>query len=586
MAKFGRQFIQSLTSPSYAPGLLTVGQQAGSAQAVGRKQQRTEGLLQQLMATDPIQQAKAVQSLGVETKDPRLILQGTQLLQDENLRSASNELNKYLEIIRNPASTKEQVDSAASLAANLATTSRFLDINKVRGQLTEARNFQADRMNRIATSYINSPSYNEQNDSAFIKQYGSLGKTALTSAKVAKAAGEQALANDADARLRRQNEPLILALDNQMRQLAMSDSFNRPEMDRLQAEYNDLVSETPGYRERFSSLSSIGLGYRDDVLKRRDEAVERVAEQEASFIEATSNRLFLAFRDTEDPQRLLTDEKNKQLSAENLSEREKLLIQKAFDDAEKQINDHVKTVMERLKEPKDRLTPEEREFFSSNPSVFGSKYGAIKSGLDSPNVYVRNGAVKSFRLVYDANKRASQSDRALQFKAEQQAATAIDLYLRDRESQVFAFGDDIYDVIEDFRTGSDAQQKTFSRFEQVLAQKFRENPQASIRQTVEQTVVEIPAMQSAISAQAQIDTSKRQQQIQEIRAQDEPVIKVLMENIVSERFPEATAEEQREYLLDPAIRYEAEINLEAYYQDKKRQKRLQALAEAGPVPSI
>ena len=144
----------------------------------------------------------------------------------------------------------------------------------------------------------------------------------------------------------------------------------------------------------------------------------------------------------------------------------------------------------------------------------------------------------------------------------------------------------IYDVIEEFRTGSDSQQKTFSRFEKVLAQKFRENPKAPVRQAVEETVVSIPAMQSAINAQAQVDTSRRQQQIEQIRAQDEPVVRELMNNIVSERFPSATNEERLNYLADPAIRYEAEMNLEAYYQDRRRQKQLQAISEAGPAISI
>jgi len=575
---------QRLSNPNFGD-IQGLGMLVGSAKAVGEKEQRRQGLFEQLMQDDPLKQAQAIQALGVEDKNPGLILQGTQLLQDESLRSASAELNKYLEIIRNPTSTAEQVESAANSAANLATTNRYLDVNTVRGQLTRARDFQADRMNRIATSYINSPSYNEQNDAAFIDNYGPLGKSALASAKVQQAASRQALQNDADARVLQRNQPLILGLERDMQQLAISDSYSQPEMDRLQAQYNELISTTPGYRERFSSLSSIGNGFRDDVLRRRDENIERIAEREAAFVTTQSDKLFLAFRDTKDPARLLANEKERQLGAENLSDRDKVLIGKAFDDAETRINEHVETVQARLKQPKDRLTPEELEFFKENPSVFPN-YKAIESGLGSPNVYVRNAAVKSFRLVYDQSLKASQSDRALQFKAEQQAARAIELYLLDDESQRAAIGDDIYDVIEDFRTGSDAQQKTFTRFEKVLTQKFRENPQAPIRQTVEQAVSEIPSMESAINRGAQVDTSKRQQQIQKARAEDEPLIKELMESIVSERYPRATDEQRLEYLADPSIRYEAEINLEAYYQDKKRQKRLQALVEAGPAPSI
>jgi hypothetical protein len=586
MATFGRGFIQALTDPTYSQGLFGAGALIGSAPARQRQQERRQGLLQDLMQTDPIKQAQALQALGAETRDPRLILQGTQLIQDEKQRSANNQLNSFLEVVRNPLSTEEQVESAANSAASLANSSRFVDINDARVQLTQARNFRSDRITRLATAYVNRPGYTEENDLAFEEKYGPSGKNALTSAKVTKASQTQALQNDADARLLRQNEPLILELDRQMQELAVSDSFSRPELDRLQAQYNEIISKTPGYREKFSSLSSIGLGYRDAVLKRQDEAIERSAEQRASFVSNSSDRLFGMFRDTEDPLRLLADEKTKQLSVEGLSDSEKILIQKAFNDAETRLEDHVKTMIERNKQPRDRLTEEERDFFSKNASVFGNKYGAINSGLDSPNVLVRSGAVKSFRLVYDAYKKASQSDSALQFKAEEQAATAIDLYLRDTESQRFAFGDDIYDVIEEFRTGSDSQQKTFSRFEKVLAQKFRENPKAPVRQAVEETVVSIPAMQSAINAQAQVDTSRRQQQIEQIRAQDEPVVRELMNNIVSERFPSATNEERLNYLADPAIRYEAEMNLEAYYQDRRRQKQLQAISEAGPAISI
>lgn len=577
MATFGRGFIQALTDPTYSQGLFGAGALIGSAPARQRQQERRQGLLQDLMQTDPIKQGQALQALGAETKDPRLILQGTQLLQDEQKRSANSQLNSFLEVIRNPLSNSDQVENAARSAADLANSNRFLDINAVRGQLTQARNFKSDRITRLATAYINRSGYTEEDDLAFEEKYGPAGKNALTSAKVQKASQTQALQNDADARLLQQNEPLILELDRQMQELSASDSFSRPELDRLQAQYNEIISETPGYRERFSSLSSIGLGYRDAVLKRQDEAIERSAEQRASFVSNSSDRLFGMFRDTKDPLRLLADEKTKQLSVEGLSDSEKILIQKAFNDAETRLEDHVKTIIERNKQPKDRLTEEEQDFFSKNASVFGDKYGAINSGLDSPNVLVRSGAVKSFRLVHDTYKKASQSDRALQFKAEEQAATAIDLYLRDTESQRFAFGDDIYDVIEEFRTGSDSQQKTFSRFEKVLAQKFRENPKAPVRQAVEETVVSIPAMQSAINAQAQVDTSRRQQQIEQIRAQDEPVVRELMNNIVSERFPSATNEERLNYLAEPAIRYEAEINLEAYYEDRKRQQRLQNL---------
>lgn len=568
---------QRLANPNFGD-VQGLGMLVGSSKAVGEKRQRRQGLFDQLMQDDPLQQAQAIQALGVEDKNPALILQGSQLLQDENSRLASNELNRYLEVIRNPASTAEQVDSAANSAANLANTSRYLDVNTVRGQLTQARNFQADRVNRLATSFINSPSYSEQGESAFIDQYGPLGKTALTAAKVTKASGEQALQSDADARLLKQNEPLILKLSSDMQQLAMSDFYSREAMDRLQADYNDLISETPGYRERFASLSSIGLQYRDDVLKRRDDAVERQAEREAAFVSTQSDRLFLAFRDTEDPTKLLANEKERQLGAENLSDQDKFLIEKAFDDAETRINEHVETVQARLKQPKDRLTAEELEFFKENPSVFPN-YKAIESGLGSPNVYVRNGAVKSFRLVYDQSLKASTSDRALQFKAEQQAARAIELYLLDDESQRVAIGDDIYDVIEDFRTGSDAQQKTFTRFEEVLTQKFRENPQAPIRQTVEQAVAEIPSMESAINRGSQVNTSRRQQAIEAVRAENEPAVRELMEGIVSERYPDATDEERLEYLADPSIRFEAEINLEAYFEDRKRQQRLQNLRD-------
>ena len=576
---------QRLANPNFGD-VEGLGMLVGSAKAVGEQQKQRQSLFEQLMQDDPLQQAQAIQALGVKDKNPALILQGTQLLQDENLKSASNELNKYLEIVRNPESSVEQVSNAANLAANLASTNRYLDVNKVRGQLTEARNFQSDRISRLAQTYINNPSYSEQNDSAFLEKYGALGRTSLISAKVTKAAGEQALRNDADALVLKKNQPLILEIDNQMRQLAMSESYSQPEMERLQAQYNGLISETPGYREKFSSLSGIGLGYRDDVLQRRDERVERVAEQEAAFVSNTSDKLFLMFRDTQDPKRLLENERNKRLAVEGLSDREKVLIGKAFDDAEKEINEHVETEIKRLEQPKDRLTLKEKEFFDDNGSVFDTRYEAIQDGLNSPNVLVRNSAVKSVRLEYDAYRKASQSDRALQLKADQQASAAIELYLRDNESQRFATGDDIYDVIEDFRTGSDSQQKTFSKFEEALAQKFRENPKTPIRQTVEQAVAETPAMESAINAQSQVDTSRRQQVIQDVRTLDKAVIEALMDNIVSERYPKATDKERLEYLADPAIKYEAEINLEASYQDKKRQQILRAVAEAGPVPSL
>ena len=93
-------------------------------------------------------------------------------------------------------------------------------------------------------------------------------------------------------------------------------------------------------------------------------------------------------------------------------------------------------------------------------------------------------------------------------------------------------------------------------------------------------------MESAINAQSQVDTSRRQQVIQDVRTLDKAVIEALMDNIVSERYPKATDKERLEYLADPAIKYEAEINLEASYQDKKRQQILRAVAEAGPVPSL
>ena len=86
-------------------------------------------------------------------------------------------------------------------------------------------------------------------------------------------------------------------------------------------------------------------------------------------------------------------------------------------------------------------------------------------------------------------------------------------------------------------------------------------------------------MESAINRGSQVNTSRRQQAIEAVRAENEPAVRELMEGIVSERYPDATDEERLEYLSDPSIRFEAEINLEAYFEDRKRQQRLQNLRD-------
>ena len=86
-------------------------------------------------------------------------------------------------------------------------------------------------------------------------------------------------------------------------------------------------------------------------------------------------------------------------------------------------------------------------------------------------------------------------------------------------------------------------------------------------------------MESAINRGSQVNTSRRQQAIEAVRAENEPAVRELMEGIVSERYPDATDEERLEYLADPSIRFEAEINLEAYFEDRKRQQRLQNLRD-------
>ncbi len=120
MATFGRGFIQALTDPTYSQGLFGAGALIGSAPARQRQQEKRQGLLQDLMQTDPIKQAQALQALGAETRDPRLILQGTQLASQAQKQQSLIQIDTFLDQLADPTQSEEQRASATAKAETIA----------------------------------------------------------------------------------------------------------------------------------------------------------------------------------------------------------------------------------------------------------------------------------------------------------------------------------------------------------------------------------------------------------------------------------------------------------------------------------
>ena len=124
MAKFGRQFIQSLTSPSYAPGLLTVGQQAGSAQAVGRKaeedKQFYDRMLELSQSGDIAGQGGLLATRGAQTQNPQLLLKGTELLGQAQKQKSLVQIDGFMDVLADPTKSAQERAAASTRAEAIA----------------------------------------------------------------------------------------------------------------------------------------------------------------------------------------------------------------------------------------------------------------------------------------------------------------------------------------------------------------------------------------------------------------------------------------------------------------------------------
>ena len=110
---------ERLANPNFG-NVEGLGMLVGSAKAVGEQQKQRQSLFEQLMQNDPLQQAQAIQALGVEDKNPALILQGTKMTASANKQNALIEIQKLMDVYANPAKTKEERASALQQAENQA----------------------------------------------------------------------------------------------------------------------------------------------------------------------------------------------------------------------------------------------------------------------------------------------------------------------------------------------------------------------------------------------------------------------------------------------------------------------------------
>tara|TARA_R100000734_G_C3313874_1_gene105295 strand:+ start:57 stop:1751 length:1695 start_codon:yes stop_codon:yes gene_type:complete len=157
MARFSQGLFSALANPSFAPAVGALGEQIGSAQAVGKQQRRRQGLFDQLMQDDPVKRAQALQAFGAETKDPALILEGSKMLEGQlslqSIQEASALANQGTAFAQQ-GKTQDLQDIIGQLTSRIGRTNNAKTVSFLQAERNRLQSLVPDSENIATTNSI------------------------------------------------------------------------------------------------------------------------------------------------------------------------------------------------------------------------------------------------------------------------------------------------------------------------------------------------------------------------------------------------------------------------------------------------
>ena len=524
MAKFGRQFIQSLTSPTYAPGLLTVGQQAGSAQAVGRKaeedKQFYDRMLELSQSGDIAGQGGLLATRGAQTQNPQLLLKGTELMAQAQKQKSLVQIDGLMDVLADPTKSTQERAAASTRAEAIAFSPLVGMTPQSFNSLVNGANAKREStLNSQAKSLVQISGANAVDQ--YISMYGEGESWRVNNALRASRETEKAIQQQDLGNFITSQRPDIVRLDTQIAQFNQVPvtEWNMPELkalinQRMQIEQsisdkggNVDPSRFVGLAERMQDEAYALKATRDD---RQAAKVEQIIDNQHTF-------LFNRFRNNVD---LLPSE---------IVEQYRVLpdYQLWKDDDWKNLEDRLNATYERRTNAQEliesgKLGDTNEAWLKKYPSYFDDD-DQFQEDLktyrsDSPrrDKILAGGRLNSkIDAARDQQNKDRRSDKFIKNKAtrfvEDFIAAGDPDDPRYDESMVsgalLGQGDDIYDVVR--RLSRSVDDELYNRLITEVGYLIKDNPQAKMRETVlqafEKLYIPTPGQAATNLRQADLD---------------------------------------------------------------------------------